>query len=336
MTPQQKSERMRLGEKPQHINLSLDPNKPNFVSYEQLPTEFRLFLNLTADVVRATFEGGGPDDTAEWLRSIAQALAANVGNELWNGELETLHGLLDLDPKFWNRYTSGMLDSLIPGSSVRGLASSVLVPQLQDVENNWLAYIANRNRYIPQIDDALVDAIDPFSGGKVNVGSNPLEIALGKVFPFVKTKGDLSEFKSKLLATGWSGLQKPTANPINGEELSPGERNQIYANMAEQGLQKDMEEILDLDWTKEIEDFNKRRGKNKEIKNKDTLLHERLDATWSRHFKQAWNRFTNDNPIALQIAQQKSVIKGATQRGDYDAADQATQFLNELRKEYSY
>ena len=336
MSKQERAERMRLGEKPEHINLSLDPEKPNYVSYEQLPTEFKLFLNLTTDVVRSTFAGGGPDDSAEWFRSIAQALAANVGNELWNSELETLHGLVDLDPKAWNRYTAGMVDSLIPGSSVRGMASSILVPQLQDTDNNWQSYLANRNRFIPPIDEALTDAIDPFDGGKVNVGSNPLEIALGKVFPFVKTKGDLSEFKSKLLATGWSGLQKPTANPINGEELSPGERNQIYANMAEQGLQRDMEKILDLDWTKEVADFNKRRGKNKEIKSKDTMLHERLDATWSKHFKQAWNRFTEDNPIALNIAQQKAVIKGATQRGDYDAADQATKYLDELRSEYSY
>ena len=336
MSDQERAERMRLGEKPEHINLSLDPEKPNFVSYEQLPTEFKLFLNLTTDVVRATFSGGGPDDSAEWFRSIAQALAANVGNELWNSELETLYGLVDLDPKAWNRYSAGMVDSLIPGSSVRGLASSILVPQLQDVDNNWQSYLANRNRFIPQIDSALTDAIDPFSGDKVNIGSNPLEIALGKVFPFVKTKGDLSPFKAKLLATGWTGLQKPTANPINGEELSPGERNEIYKNMAEQGLQQDMEKILDLDWTKEVAEFNKRRGKNKEIKDKDTMLHERLDAVWSRHFKQAWNRFTNDNPIALNIAQQKSVIKGATQRGDFDAADQAKAYLDELRSEYSY
>ena len=206
MSNAERRKRQQLGEQPYSINLGTVEN-PNRVSYQALPTEMKLFMSLTADIVQAGTLPNG--DTEEWLRAVTLAIGANVTNEMWGNELERLSTVcFSLDPKAWTSWLSGTTDSLMPGTSARGFGSTVLVPQLQDVENNWLSYLANRNRLFPPINDLLEDAVDPFDGEPVNNGSSPIEIALGQVFPFVKTKGDLSSLKAKILSTGWDGLQE--------------------------------------------------------------------------------------------------------------------------------
>ena len=54
------------------------------------------------------------------------------------------------------RYGSGLVDTLIPGAGVRSALNDVLMPQLQDVENNFQSYLANRNRWLthPLLEEA--------------------------------------------------------------------------------------------------------------------------------------------------------------------------------------
>ena len=52
-------------------------------------------------------------------------------------KLKPLTGLLNNNGQGFQRYMSNMIDSMIPGAGVRSTLSSTLVPNLQDVENNF-------------------------------------------------------------------------------------------------------------------------------------------------------------------------------------------------------
>ena len=109
-----------------------------------------MFLSLTSDITMAHF---GPDAKAadDWFAAMRDVLAANVGNELFGSEVESLSELLNMGPGNMARFLSGLTDTMIPGAGVRSALNDVLTPQLMDVENNFLSYLANRNRWITRI-----------------------------------------------------------------------------------------------------------------------------------------------------------------------------------------
>ena len=57
-------------------------------------------------------------------------LAANVGNELFGSEVESLSELLNMGPGQIPRFLSGLVDTMIPGSGARSALNDVLAPQL--------------------------------------------------------------------------------------------------------------------------------------------------------------------------------------------------------------
>ena len=65
---------------------------------------------------------------------------------------------------------------MIPGAGVRSALNDVLTPQLMDVENNFLSYLANRNRWITH--PLLEEAVDPFTGEQINGAKYPLNASL--------------------------------------------------------------------------------------------------------------------------------------------------------------
>ena len=116
-------------------------------SYENAPDWMKLALSLTSDITMAHF---GPDAKAadDWYAAMRDVLAANVGNELFGSEVESLSELLNMGPGNLARFLSGLTDTMIPGAGVRSALNDVLTPQLMDVENNFQSYLANRNRWI--------------------------------------------------------------------------------------------------------------------------------------------------------------------------------------------
>ena len=54
------------------------------------------------------------------------------------------------------------------------MSSTLVRLQLQDVENNWQSYLANRNRWMPGVRDKLSNQIDIFTGEQINIGASPL------------------------------------------------------------------------------------------------------------------------------------------------------------------
>ena len=81
----------------------------------------------------------GPDAKAadDWFAAMRDVLAANVGNELFGSEVESLSELLNMGPGNMARFLSGLTDTMIPGAGVRSALNDVLTPQLMDVENNF-------------------------------------------------------------------------------------------------------------------------------------------------------------------------------------------------------
>ena len=134
-------------------------------SYENAPDWMRMTLSLTSDITMAHF-GPNPKGADDWFGAMGDVLAANVGNEMFGAEVESLSELMNMGPSSVDRYLAGLVDTMLPGSGVRSALNDVLVPQLMDVENNFASYLANRNRWITH--PLLTEAVDPFTGEEIN------------------------------------------------------------------------------------------------------------------------------------------------------------------------
>ena len=66
-------------------------------SYENAPDWMRLSMSLMSDITMAHFgmEGKAADD---WFGAMSDVLAANVNNELFGTEVESLSELLNMGP----------------------------------------------------------------------------------------------------------------------------------------------------------------------------------------------------------------------------------------------
>ena len=161
MSPAEKQRALQAGWKPYTIFGQ---------SYEQAPDWMKMALSLTSDITMAHFgtEGRAADD---WFAAMRDVLAANVGNELFGSEVESLSELLNMGPGQIPRFLSGLVDTMIPGSGARSALNDVLVPQLMDVENNFQNYLANRNRWL--MHPLLEEATDPFTGQPINGARYP-------------------------------------------------------------------------------------------------------------------------------------------------------------------
>ena len=78
-----------LGGQPYTYNLGT-AEEPNYISYEAAPAWIKSFLGLTADVTTA-FSAADGDIAQDWFRTIADSLSANVTNDLFGSEIETLN-----------------------------------------------------------------------------------------------------------------------------------------------------------------------------------------------------------------------------------------------------
>ena len=188
-------------------------------SYENAPDWMKLALSLTSDITMAHF---GPDAKAadDWFAAMRDVLAANVGNELFGSEVESLSELLNMGPGNMARYLSGLTDTtMIPGAGVRSALNDVLTPQLMDVEDNFQSYLANRNRWITH--PLLRKLLTHLLVDRLTVLSTLWNASHGRMLPFWESAGGDEPWRKWMMSTGWSGLSEPMVNPISGEKLGP-------------------------------------------------------------------------------------------------------------------
>ena len=123
---------------------------------------FNKLIGLSSDFV---FHSDRIDSLTmeKFWRKLSMAIGMNITNDTFMSNFEALVKLHD-DPSAWSRFTALYTDSLIPATGMRQIFNNALVPQLKDVENEWRAWLANRNKFLGPIGDGLKDEIDIYTG----------------------------------------------------------------------------------------------------------------------------------------------------------------------------
>ena len=218
-------------------------------------------------------------------------------------------------------------DSIIPGTGVRSILNKAIAPQLKDVDNSWQAHLANRNKWLPIVNEQLVDMLDVYTGKPINTGS-PWNSWVNSMLPFFKTNEGMEEWRQKLLATGWDGLQVPRTHPQTGEQLKPAERQFINNWIAENEKLGEKIDVLlsqnDNYWMKEIKKYAKARGTSdqSEFPIKETVVHQALDDMHNAAFKRAYAAMNQQNSKYSNIDALQQGVNAAIGRGDYNAASE--------------
>ena len=325
-----------LGNQPYHIDIGI--GAPDWRSYDALPAWAKSFIGLTADVTRE-FTDADSEVAQDWYRTIADAIQANVTNDLFAGEIENLNGLVNGNGVDFARYASNMIDSMIFGTSVRSTLSSILVPQLQDVENNFIHYLANRNRWIPAINDQLADRTDVFTGDPIGADASPVELLLSKLLPGFRTKSGREPWRQWLMTTGWDGLSKPMTNKMTLEELTPPQRKWINDWIGKHlNLDEKVEELMtweDGKWDKELKEYTKKKGMRSqdEFPIKETFIHEYLDDMMIDAYDQAWAAYEAQNAQFAEIKPLKEARNRAIREGNFNEAGELADKIKVLTEQ---
>ena len=300
-------------------------------SYENAPDWMRLSMSLMSDIVMAHV---GMDSKAheDWLGAMGDVLTANVNNELFGTEVESLSEIMNMGPNALARYGSGMIDTLIPGAGVRSALNDVLMPQLQDVENNFLSYLANRNRWLTH--PLLEEATDPFTGQPINGARYPLERFIGRMLPFWETAGGEEDWRKWMQSTGWTGLSEVQKNPYTGEDIKPYERQWLNRWIGENGnWDKEMEQYMEWDEGKFEKAWRSLPGhKRAQLPIGKTYVHQWLDESKKRQFNNAWSAFIEAHPRQEYLPNYRDARDSALGEGNFDEAsiiqDQANEIIN--------
>ena len=224
--------------------------------------------------------------------------------------------------------------SYLPGTGVRSILNK-LGPQLKDVENNFLGYFANRNKFLGPVNANLVDEIDVFTGEPIQAW-HPVTAAINSVLPVFKTNGKMEEWREILLQSGWSGLQDVRRNPVTGDPMTPEERKMINTWIGKNyNLGARAKELVMQDesyWKKEIAKYKKERGlqKQTEFPIKATLLHREMDALMNEAYRTAWRSIGAQNAAMVEKGQLRDAVSDAIKAGDLKSANQFSSRVRQI------
>ena len=319
------------GWKPYHINIGGEMR-----SYQNMGP-ITTFLGLTADVV---YESQRADQaiTEDWFRTLAHSISMNVTSQTFLSGFEPLAAAIAGDQGAWARLSATMTDSYIPATGIRGALSRTLVSQLKDVENSWQAHLANRNRFIPPVNSALVDAQDIYTGKLINY-HEPMTALMNTILPFGKTNGGMEPWRQKFIESGWTGMKQNRMNPDTKEPFTPEQRRAMNTWIAEnEPLGEAVETIFnhpDQWWKKNLKDFVKAKGlKPKNIMDvKDTYLYQLLDDVHDVAYANAYKALKAQDESITQRGNLRKATAEANKRGDFNqASDLAEKFLQKTLK----
>jgi hypothetical protein len=318
----------------------------NWLSYRGVDI-LETLMGMTSDIVMESTKVDRDADA--WFHSLAGAISMNITNKTFLSGFEPVVSMLSGDEAAMNRFAANNVDAMIPGAGVRGILSRTLVPQLKDVENNFLSYMAHRNRWIPGLRDQLVDQLDIYTGEPINY-TVPIINHLNGLLPFFKVNAGLEKWRQNLNASGWDGKRTLITNPDTKEKYTPAERqfmNNWIAKNSNLGAQ--VQEIFEKDdgwWKKTLDEFTKARPalklgpfpvnlgpikpvREKEMSIKDVYLYEHLDRIHNTAMTNAHRALMASTEDLGRKALLRSIIDQQVQQGEYDNAATA---VVELRK----
>ena len=332
--PQDNAEKRRMiamGWQPLSIK---DPISGEWRSYQGFEP-FDTFLGLAGDMAYQ-LQRVDQSITEDWFRALSASISYNITNKSFLSGFEPLSGLLSGDVGAMNRWFAMMADSTIPMTGVRSILNKAISPGLKEVENNWWSYLANRNKWLPPVNDNLQNMLDVYTGEQIKY-FEPVTAGINSILPFFKTNGGMEEWRQKLLASGWDGLQRPRSNPVTGEVVKPEEiffiNNWIAQNY---NLGERVEKLLDkyenMGET-EMKRYAKARGfkSQQEFPIKKTMLHRDLTKLHNDAYKLAWDAYSAQNIERANGKHLQDITEQRLSAGQYEqartASDQAKQLL---------
>ena len=282
----QRAALMRMGWRPFSIKNPITGEWRSYQGFEP----FSQVMGLAADMV---YHGTRVDQavTEDWFRKLSFAISMNITNNTFIGGFEPLAGMLTGDATGWNRFWAQQTDQVIPMKGVRTILNNAISPQLRDVNNDFMAYLANGSKFMfgGSERDALPNLLDVYTGKPINY-HEPITAYANAILPFFKQNGDMEPWRQWLLSTGWSGLQKIRKNKYTKEPLSPRDRHFINNWIAKNAnLQGQITELMtqnDGFFAKKAKEWHKVKGK---MPIKQSLVHRELDRIHDRAFEGAWN-----------------------------------------------
>ena len=330
--PQNAAERQRMermGWKAQSIR---NPFTGDWINYKGLEP-FDTLLSLVGDI---TYQAGRVDEavTEDFLRKVMYSISVNITNKTFLSGFQVVSDLLSQDEGAWNRFAAGQVDTLIPSAGMRSTLSRIVTPQLKDVENDFISYMKNRNRFLFNNNDELMDQKDVYTGEQVNF-TNPMIAAANALNPMFKLNGGTEVWRQWLIDTGWDKLQQVRTNPVSGEQLQPKERQWVNNWIAENaGLKDQIISLMNDGMSKEkLKQYAKQRGlqNQKNFPIGKMYVHEQLDQMHSEAFKLAWAAYRAENIDAaaseiMQDARNRDLQRGAIM----SAADKNNELKNLL------
>ena len=306
----------------------------NWYSYQGFEP-FDSLLGLVADAV---YSADRVDQafSEDIFRKISHSIGMNISNKTFLSGFEPLVSMLSGDEGAWNRFLAMQADSALPYAGVRSLLSRAIVPQLQDVQNDFASYMSNRNRFALPESETRQSYLDIYTGVPINQAADPLTAAVNAFLPYFKQSGGLEPFRQWILSTGWDGLQTPRTNPTTGNPLTPAERQWVNNWIAQNaGLKDQVENMMnapDQFWDKQIKEYVRRRGQQtqKDFAIKDTIVHKELDQIHNKAFEQAWAAYEQENAINADIGSMKKFQKRQMSSGNLEGASTTAEQVQEL------
>jgi len=291
--PQDGAERARMlkmGWQPLSIKNPITGEWRSYQGFEP----FASLMGLTADAV---YQANRTDQafTEDLFRKAVFAISMNVTNNTFVSGFEPLAGLLTQDPTGWNRFWAQQTDQVLPFKGIRSVLNNVISPQLRDVNNDFMGYLANGNKFLfPSTEDSyLPNLLDVYTGKPIR-GYESITQAANAVLPFFKQNGDMEPWRQWMLSTGWDGLQKIRKNKLTGQPLTPQERHFINNWIAKNaGLKAQVTQLMtqnDGYFQKKMKDYARARGlkRQSEMPVKEFLVHKELDRIHDKAFENAW------------------------------------------------
>ena len=333
--PQDNAEKRRMmamGWKPLSIK---NPITGQWHSYRGVEP-FDKLLGLTADIV---YQADRVDQsiTEDFFRKAAYSISMNLTNSTFISGFEPLVGLISSDPSSWNYFFARQTDMMIPYKGVRNILNNAITPQIKDVENDFLAHLANGNKFMFSGNEYLKDLMDIYTGEPIRY-HDPLTAASNALLPMFQSNGGMEPWRQWLLSTGWDNLQKIRRNKITKMPLTTEDRHFMNNWIAKNGGLKAqvMNMMIEGDgfWQKKMKEYGKARGlkHQKDFPVKEFLVHRELDLIHERAFDGAWDALQARNERYNMVGMETNHRNVELRRGNIKGASETQKRLSELQR----
>ena len=319
--------RMRnlLGYEPFTIKSPLDGKWYSYQNFEPFSKILGLIGSFTYEATRVDEEL-----SESWFRKLSFALSANITNSTFMSGLEPMTKLIAGDEAVWTKLMAREADTmLVPiPRGIRSILNNVIMPQVIDVENDFLSEMKKQNKFLfgPL---GQLDQYNSIMDGKPINYLDPMNASVASLLPFFKVNGDQSPQQAYLQKIAFTGLSDPRADLITQEELSPKRRQWINNYIAKHyPLNAKVDELMQQDedteyWSTQINNF-RRSGQGRDKKNwqiKNTLQHRILNDHLNKVYKEAFNALALQDPDLKYAGDLKNAAKKQLQRGEIQEAD---------------